>query len=337
MTARRGVPSKQRSMTRLTGSDRVFPRIGFALCFLVLSSCSPPSTRSPVASRQQPDSGEFSIMTYNLHRYAVDDRDGDGQKNDPKPVEEREAAAALIALVRPDVLAVQEIGGRVVFEEFLFRLKTAGLEYPHLEHLQRGDSEINLALLSRFPIVSRQHHTNEMYTIGPAEIPVARGFLDVEIEVNPEYRFRVLVGHLKSKVFHPLGQTEMRRNEARLLNKNVRKILKENPEINLVVVGDMNDTYNSAALRELMGEKKDKVLFDLRPIDRECDAWTHYTPDNDEYARIDYLLVSSGMRPEVVTGKTYAVRSPLTYQASDHRPLVAVFQARETKESLPEK
>ena len=323
-------------MIRFTRSGFGFPRLALALCCIAFASCGP-SAQSPVAARCRPDSDEFSLMTYNLSRYAFDDRDGDGQKNDPKPAEEREAVVALIAAVRPDVLAVQEIGGPVVFEEFLFRLKTAGLEYPHIEYLQRGESEINLALLSRFPITATQHHTNDTYTIGPAEVPVARGFMDADLEVNPEYRFRLLVGHLKSKVFHPLGQTEMRRNEARLLNKHVRKILKENPEINLVVAGDMNDTFNSAALRELMGEKKEKALSDLRPTDRESDAWTHYTSENDEYERIDYILVSEGMRPEVVTGKTYAVRSPLTYRASDHRPLVAVFKARETAKEPAER
>ena len=329
MPAGRRGSDRRRSMTRCTWSRFKIPRWALVLCgCLALASCSP-SAPSSVAPHLQPADDEFSLMTYNLHEYGFDDRDGDGQKNDPKPIEEREAVAALIASVRPDVLAIQEIGGSVVFEEFLFRLKTAGLEFPYIEHLQRGESEINMALLSRFPIVSRQNHTNDTYSIGPAEVPVARGFLDVEIEVNPEYRFRVLVGHLKSKVFHPLGQTEMRRNEARLLNKHVRKILKEKPELNLVVVGDMNDTFNSAALRELMGEKKDKALYDLRPADRNGDVWTHYTADNDEYERIDYILVSGGMQPEVVTGKICAVRSPLTYQASDHRPLVAVFKSRD--------
>ncbi|HKL21263.1 MAG TPA: hypothetical protein VJ904_05620, partial [Tichowtungia sp.] len=43
--------------------------------------------------------------------------------------------------------------------------------------------------------------------------------MDVTIQVTPEYRFRLINAHLKSKVYSPLGQTEMRRNEARLLTK----------------------------------------------------------------------------------------------------------------------
>jgi endonuclease/exonuclease/phosphatase family metal-dependent hydrolase len=267
-------------------------------------------------------------MTYNLERYGLQDRNGDGQKDDPKPLDERAAVMVVIAAARPDVLAVQEIGDPTVFEEFRYALRSAGLVYEHSEYLQRGASELNLAVLSRFPLVDRQLHTDDTYSIGTAQIPVLRGFLEVQIQVNPAYRFRLMVAHLKSKVFHQLGQTEMRRNEARLLNKHVRKRLKEEPEVNLLVVGDLNDTFRSAALREVTGEKGE-YLADIRPADEVGDVWTHFTPDIDQYDRIDYILVSRGMAPELVAAKTRVVINPLTYKASDHRPALAVFKARE--------
>jgi endonuclease/exonuclease/phosphatase family metal-dependent hydrolase len=273
--------------------------------------------------------GEFSVMAYNLCRYSLADRDGDGQKNDPKPSVEREAVIELIATAQPDILTVQEIGSPSVFEEFRYALRNAGLDYEHAEYLQRGQSEINMAVLSRFPIVSRQPHTADTYTIGDAEIPVLRGFLDVEIQVSPNYKFRLMSAHLKSKVFHALGQTEMRRNEARLLNKHIRKILKQAPEENLLLVGDFNDTYRSAPLREITGGKHE-YLRDLRPCDEAGNVWTHFSPDIDQYDRIDYMLVSPGMEPEVVFERSRVISDPRTYQASDHRPLVAVFRDTET-------
>lgn len=271
---------------------------------------------------------EFSVMTFNLGRYGLADRDGDGQKSEPKPLRERQAAVALIARARPDVLAVQEIGNPQVFEEFRYELKQAGLVYDDVEYLQRGQSEINLAVLSRFPIVARNPHTDDTYSIGEAKVPVLRGFIDVEIEVNSRYRFRLMAAHLKSKVFHALGQTEMRRNEARLLNKHVRKALKENPELNLLVEGDLNDTFQSAALREVRGDAG-ALLVDLRPRDAVGDAWTHFSSSIDQYERIDYVLLSSGMMPELVPQKTLVVRDPDAYLASDHRPVLAVFKATE--------
>ena len=273
-----------------------------------------------------PQTDNFSVMTYNLHQYALMDRDSGGEPEDTKPENARRAAVRLIAKEHPDVLAVQEMGGAAVFAQFRDDLRTAGLNYPYAELLEHGRREINLAVLSRFPIVSVQNHTNEWYSIGESKVPVARGFLDVELQVNPKYRFRLLTAHLKSKVYNPLGQTEMRRNEARLLNKVIRGILEKNPDVNLLVAGDFNDDYNSAPLREV-GGKRGGPMTDLRPVDSVGDVWTYFYDDVDGYSRFDYLFVSTGMLAEVVRAQTRVVRDPLTYEASDHRPVVAVFRA----------
>lgn len=288
---------------------------------LVLVSCGQRSTSETL-------SVTFSVMTYNLGRYNLDDRDGDGQYNDAKPQEEREAVWEVIASERPDILAVQEIGNPSIFEEFRFGLRNRGLEYSHAAYLQRGQSELNMAVLSRFPIETTWRHLDDRYSMGEAQLPVLRGFLECEIVVTTNYRLRLIVAHLKSKVFHQLGQTEMRRNEARLLNKLVRSRLRENPDMNLLVVGDMNDVYSSAALREITGGNQ-PVLFDLRPQDALGDVWTRFEAGDDSYTRIDYLLASEGLRPEYRPALSHAVRHPALAKASDHRPLVGFFVAQE--------
>lgn len=273
-------------------------------------------------------------MTFNLGAYGFEDRDGDGQRNDFKPQEERDAVVALIAENQPDVLAVQEMGSPAALEEFRHALRARGLSYEHIEYLERGAAEKYLAVFSRFPFASRQSHVDDFYSIGEARVPVERGFLDVDIQVNPTYRFRLMVAHLKSKVFHPLGQTEMRRNEARLLGKHVRNALKNRPRLNLLVVGDLNDTYASAPLREILGDAP-RLLFDLRPCDAAGDVWTYYDAASDSYARLDYMLASEGMLAEWVRDKTRIVSGPLTYVASDHRPLIAVFRAQDADAPQP--
>ncbi len=292
------------------------PAVGWALLgILLFSGCE---------KRSEPDT--FSVMTYNLRQYALMDRDGDGEADDPKPQQECEAVVKIIADERPGVLLVQEMGDEIVFAHFCKALQAAGLSYPHIELLQRGRIDVNLAVLSRYPIVSVQHRTNDWYSISSAKVPVSRGFLDIDIQVNPHYRFRLLGAHLKSKVYSPLGQTEMRRNEARLLNKAVRGILDENPDVNLLVAGDLNDDYASAPLREVKGRRGGE-LTDLRPVDSVGDAWTHFQASTDTLSRFDYLFVSDGMLPEVVKEQTRVVRNPLAEKASDHRPVVGVFRA----------
>lgn len=275
----------------------------------------------------------FSLMTYNLMRFSYEDRDQDGQKDNFKPEDQIAALMQILQKNRPDVLAVQEMGDAAAFGIFTQRVAAAGLDYPHHAYLLQNEASVGLAVLSRFPITDRRPITNETYTIEEETLPVQRGFLGVDIEVNPEYRFRLVVAHLKSKLYHPLGQTEMRRNEARLLNKNVRRMLNQNPELNLVVVGDMNDTITSAALRELIGEPP--VLVDLRPVDSVGDLWSHFWAYQESYERLDYILVSAGMHPEVVSNQCRVVRDPLTYQASDHRPVLAGFTAREQQPAPP--
>lgn len=299
---------------------------------LAITGCPKSSPHSPAdaasAKSTRPASGEFSVMTYNLNRFCYDDRDGDGQANDFKPDAEIQAEMTVIQDESPDVLACMEMGEASSFQRFRDELKKRGLDYPHVEHLVRPDIQTHLALLSRFPIVARLPITNESYTILRESIPVQHGFLCADIQVNDHYRFKIIAAHLKSKRFNEAGQTEMRRNEARLLNKNVRHFLADCTNQNLLVVGDLNDRPDSSALREAIG-KQQRVLADLRPADFLGDTWTHMVKSEDTYDRTDYVLCSPAMLREAVTGKCHVVRSSLTSIASDHRPVVAVFRAQD--------
>ena len=299
---------------------------GWSGCSLFQSEAPPPA--APEAAFPRPAEGEFSVMTFNLNQYALLDRDGDADTLEPKPPAEAGAIVEVIRQVSPDVLAVQEMGDPAAWAEFKYSLRQAGLEYAHEEYLRRGKSVLNIAVLSRFPIVARNSHVDDTYTIGPTQFPVMRGILEIDLEITPQYRLRLMVAHLKSKVFHSFGQAEMRRNEARLLNNHVREALKENPDVNLLVVGDFNDDPSSAALRDIATYKRQRLLHDLRPADAVGDAWTHREND-DTYHRIDYMLASAGLMPEVIPEKAYVVRAPTLLRASDHRPLVAVFSAAE--------
>lgn len=276
-----------------------------------------------------PSGDEFSVLSWNLHHYGLIDRDGDGRWDDEKPARERRAVIRVIAAYRPDILVVQEMGNPDIFRRFREALAREGLRYPHSEYYQRERSEHNLAILSRYPITGRFSHTNDFYSIGRETVPVARGFPDVEITVR-DYRFRLLTAHLKSKVFHPLGQTEMRRNEARLLGNHVRDILDRHPDGNVLVAGDLNDHYSAALLDGLLGEDR-RLLHDLRPADVAGAVWTHFQRSTDVYSRFDYLLISRPMLAEAVREKCRVLSGEDVYEGSDHRPLYAVFKARERK------
>ena len=96
----------------------------------------------------------------------------------------------------------------------------------------------------------------------------------------------------------------MRLEEAKLLRETVDACLTANPNANLVVLGDFNDTKDSASIKAVVGRGKQK-LVDTRPTERNGDnaasraprnvAWTHYYAKDDTYSRIDYILLSPAM------------------------------------------
>lgn len=47
----------------------------------------------------------------------------------------------------------------------------------------------------------------------------------------------------------------------------------------------------------------------------------------DSYSRIDYIMVNQGMTREWVKDETYVLALPNWGAASDHRPVVATFEA----------
>jgi len=103
----------------------------------------------------------------------------------------------------------------------------------------------------------------------------------------------------------------------------VSRKLAANSDANVVVLGDFNDTYNTKAIKEIVGRGKDKLL-DTRPAERKATTspnptnphflprnmtWTHYYGVEDTYSRIDYLMVSPGMAREWVKEQTFIPRS----------------------------
>jgi len=260
----------------IVGTSALLIGLALATCGCSLFEGTSPTPATPKASEfPRPDKGEFSVMTFNVHQYALVSPDENSDTLEPKPREETEALIEIIRQVSPDILAVQEMGNPAAWDDFKARLRNAGLDYTSEEYLRNDPEDRNIALLSKFPIVAHNSHTNDLYTIGPTQFPVRRGIIEVDIDITPTYSLRLLVAHLKSKLFHEYGQAEMRRNEARLLCNHVRASLKENPNINLLVVGDMNDDPSSSPLKEILQYQNKPILRDLRPEDASGSAWTY--------------------------------------------------------------
>lgn len=269
---------------------------------------------------------EFNFVAYNLKNYLKMDRrvNGNLKKNAPKPAHEISQLIEIIVAAKPAVIGVSEMGDSDDFSDFKKKLAAAGLNYPYGELTLAADPVRHVALLSRYPIVSRNSQTALTYRIGSKVLPFQRGILDVTIEPAKDYRLRCLGIHLKSKrEVEEADQSLMRRNEAELLRSHIDRILKQSPKINLLVFGDFNETRNELPIKVIRGRYGSPTgLSDIQLSDDRGERWTYYWRYADQYSRFDFIFASKGLLPEINKDQSHIQADPKWFTASDHRPLV---------------
>jgi endonuclease/exonuclease/phosphatase family metal-dependent hydrolase len=279
----------------------------------------------------------FRVAFYNVENYL--DQPTETRRFAKSDAAKAKVLESLLA-EKPDVIGFAEMGSLSALLELQSSLKARGLDLPHYEHTPGFDTNIYVAVLSKFPITARRSVTNANFLLNGRRFQTSRGFSNVEIQVNPNYRFTMLVAHLKSKrQIATADEAEMRLEEAKILRGVVDQHLAAHPDANLMVVGDLNDTYNTPPVKEIIGRGRTK-LTDTRPTERNGDnqphpfnpnyfprdiSWTHFYGVEDSYSRIDYILLSPGMTKEWDKAGTYIPTISNWGIASDHRPLVATF------------
>ena len=280
----------------------------------------------------------FRVATYNLQNYL----DAPAGSRPAKSEASRAKIRECIRESQADVLALQEIGGTNALLELRASLKAEGLDYPHWEHVSAWDTNIHLAVLSKFPIVARRPHTNDSFVLLAKQYHVRRGFAEVDIRVATNYSFTLITAHLKSRLpVYEANEAELRTEEAKILREKIDTCFATNVNVNLVVLGDFNDTPDTRSTRAVIGRKH--ALIDTRPAERNGDdqpnenprypppkiTWTHYYGKEDRYSRIDYILLSRGLAHEWRTNETFIPTVPNWGVGSDHRPIVATFWAQD--------
>jgi endonuclease/exonuclease/phosphatase family metal-dependent hydrolase len=273
----------------------------------------------------------LTFAAWNLHNYhhtvrAPAPPEPGGSK--PKPAAAVECITRILASLQPDIAGLCEVGGPEDLAALQQRLKAAGLDMPHSEFVPAADSARHLALLSRHPIASRQSQPQLNYLLDESKLPVQRGFLDVTVQVNGDYRLRCLGAHLKSRRDVPdANEGLMRRNEAHLLRQYADSILTAEPDTNLLVYGDFNDTRDQPSIRALVGVRGAATyLTAITPADAVGQRWTYYYPEADTYSRVDFLLASRGLNPEIENDQCFIYSGADWFTASDHRAITAVIR-----------
>lgn len=284
---------------------------------------------------------EIRVMSYNLCNYFVK-----GDRLSPiKSDFSKEALIQTIKAGNPDILIAIEVGKENSSADLIKRLNDAGLVYEFVKDTKGEDDSRHIVIFSRFQPKEIHERKDLKYKIKVKnsdsydEISTQRALVHLSFEFENNYRLHVVGAHLKARVFHPrYNQTDMRRYEARLLRYLVNEILEKEKDANILVMGDLNDTYDSEPIRFLRQDKKktQQRLYDLRPGDNRDLYWTHWWNQNDSYSRIDYAFASYALLPEIDLQKSCIVHLPEYWMfASDHRPLLITINT-ENKEPLNE-
>jgi endonuclease/exonuclease/phosphatase family metal-dependent hydrolase len=269
------------------------------------------------------------LISYNFENWLTMDRyvGGRNLKGAPKPDAQKQAVIEILTRHSPDVIGLCEIGEESDLKDIQESLKTAGLDLPHSYYTGGADPVRHLGMLSRFPILSTARPAVVDYSLNGQTFAINRGVLDASIEAHGKiYRFLGL--HLKSKRDSDQGDQEaIRLNEARLVRLHIDSILASDPEARIVVYGDLNDTRGSPAIKELTGKTKAPNYLTAIPAkDAQGNSWTHHWDLHDIYSRIDFIMVSKGLRDEVDFAASKIIDDSDWENASDHRPVLGLFK-----------
>jgi endonuclease/exonuclease/phosphatase family metal-dependent hydrolase len=98
------------------------------------------------------------------------------------PAAQAKVVESILAL-KPDVIALEEIGSTNALAELQASLKTNGLNLPYWHEVGAADADIHVAVLSRFPLTVLRAHTNESFLLDGKRVPMKRGFTELSVAV----------------------------------------------------------------------------------------------------------------------------------------------------------
>ncbi len=248
---------------------------------------------------------------------------------------DKEITAQALREVNADVFALQEIESLPVLDAFNSRY-LGTMKYRYRILIDSFDPrKIDVAILSRFPIISVQSHRQERNASNSAWL-FSRDCLVVTLDVNGK-ELILYINHFKS-MMEGRNETHGRRKEQvdRVAAILVEKWQAKKYKGNFVVLGDFNDyPEGKTALTSLIQHPGlENVVKRLSPEDQ----WTHFYADKNEYKQLDYILLSKSLalinpgppaimrkglsfRAKQYTGPRFPKVVEEERQASDHAPV----------------
>lgn len=260
--------------------------------------------------------GAIRLAAYNVENLfdAIDDPDLSDRYediDDTKPEAELAALAETIRRLDADVLALQEIESASALDGFI-QAHLPGM-YEHVVSIDAGDRRgIEQAVLSRFPITHVENwprrplggvHPDEYgdrenwFAGEPITFHRSPLRVDIEIPSDPAYELTLFVVHQKSGRYSEYWRVA----EATALAEIVTGLLASEPQRNAAILGDFNATPDQAPMRIFM----EAGLSDPHAGEPGPTRVSH-----ESGRRIDFILLSSSLTPEIVDGSAFILGTP---------------------------
>lgn len=269
----------------------------------------------------------LTVATYNVANYNLCDRQVEGiyRREYPKPEVEKDALRQVITTLNTDVLALQEIGGPRFVTELQRDLRRAGTDYPYAVVLEAADEVRRVAVLSRWPFAAVNRHTDLDFKYFESRETVKRGMLEVRF-ATAAGEVTLFVVHLKSRLTEREDDPAAAQRRGREATAARDRILEQFPDpanARFLILGDFNEGPLGRPLRAFSHRGELEIAHPVVATDSRGETWTHFYRRNDEYSRVDYILVSPGLASGLSEGRIDD--GPGVGEASDHRPVVVTL------------
>jgi endonuclease/exonuclease/phosphatase family metal-dependent hydrolase len=224
------------------------------------------------------------------------------------PIDERAMrnTARVLIDVKADVQAVVEAESRPALAAFNAEIVTAlgGQAFRHVMLIDGNDARgIDVGLITRegFPIEMMPSHVDDWLRDG--EPVFSRDCPEFLIATPSGERLFVLVNHFKSKGYGSASDSDARRRAQALRVKEICTSLLANGVPHIAVVGDLNDTPDSAPLAPLLADGVMRDVFTHPAFDDGGYPGTYGLCNADN--KIDYLLLSPLLYDRVQAGGVF--------------------------------
>lgn len=263
-----------------------------------------------------------------------------------KPISKIWGLASAIADINPDILMLIEVGGKESLEHFNHHF----LKDAYILHFVETNSQrsIDLAFLVKKDFrfhaqaISNREVPVHINSHPGASIPsrFSRDVAELHLRDGSQLKLIILLTHLKSKISteRDFQGRDLRQAEAEALAALYIKIAGKNPDVPMIVGGDLNSDLTSAELKALA--KTDLTDFHEYPGTPMEDriSLVHFDYQGNAHPQtLDYLLVSPHLKEKIIReeSSTYRYKSfyniphplPSTvhqryHMPSDHFPLI---------------